>query len=93
LDQQGKDTEFRLCLLTWYFDARWTSEISKELVDFVSLFHRGQDFKNSDSAGIVEVIWRSSKYYQGTSKESFKKFQDILIGVLVSKVLKGNDSN
>jgi hypothetical protein len=89
LDKEGKDVEFRLCLLTWHFDARETLIIPQELVNFVRASCSGRDMEiDSGYVGIIEGIWGGSKYRRGPGKETNKQFLNKLIDIIVSKLLK-----
>lgn len=93
-DQQ---VEFRLALLTWHFDARPKSEVSKEMVDFVGscISAKGDDPKieNASLAKTLKSIWSASSFYQGKNKETLETFQLRVIEILVGEAFMGHHIN
>jgi hypothetical protein len=85
LDGAGKKVEFRLALLTWHFDARPKSEVSKEMVDFVGSCTSLNGLENASLSETLESIWKNSSFYYGKNNETLEIFQLRVVEVLVCK--------
>ena len=93
LEDAGKTVEFRLALLTWHFDARPKTEVSKEMVDFVGGCTSLNGLENAGLSKNLESILKRSSFDQGENKETLEMFQLRVVEMLVCEAFIGHHSN